>query len=543
MLGLNFSALYYGLEGQNLNRAVAFLSGMGFLLFGYDQGVMGGLLTLPTFVAVFPEIDTISSHLSSEQKSYNSTLQGAAIALYEIGCMVGALSCLYVGDKYGRRKVIFAGAAVMVIGTILQTTSFGLAQLIIGRIVTGYGNGFITATVPVWQSECSKAHHRGKLVMLEGCLITAGIMISYWVDFGFFFAKSSSISWRFPIAFQAVFAIIIMLSVLSLPESPRWLIKMGRTEDARQVFAALDGVPKDHPSVSKMVKSVEDSVNSAGKSRSLDVLRMGKSRNFQRALLGFVCQCFQQISGINLITYYAATIYENYLHLSPVLSRVLAACTGTEFFLASWIGVYAIDRFGRRKLMIGGAMGMSISMAVLSVAAWAIEPHAGVNSSAAAIVATVFLFVYNSFFGIGWLGMSWLYAAEIVPLEVRAAATGLSTASNWIFNFLIVLITPISFSNIGWKTYVIFAAINFFIVPVVYIFFPETANRTLEELDAIFAESGWTSVVNNARPSVTPLETTVGVQDIENHSGADSDKVFEKQGTNEPVDEKPVPVL
>lgn len=500
------AAPYWGLKGPRLNQAVASLAGLGFFLFGYDQGVMGGLLTLPTFVETFPEMDTISKHITAEQKSKNSTIQGVAIALYEIGCMIGALSCTSLGERLGRRKIIFLGALVMIGGSVIQAASFGLAQFIVGRIVTGFGNGFITATVPVWQSECSPAHQRGKLVMLEGCLITAGIMISYWVDLAFYFANESSVSWRMPIALQIVFAVIIMSTVLTLPESPRWLVKKGQIQHAKEVFASLDGVDENHPSVEKLLKQVEDSVSNCSAPRFLDVFTNGKSRNFQRTTLAVVSQCFQQISGINLITYYAATVYESYLHLGPVLSRVLAACTGTEFFLASWIGVYTIERFGRRKLMIGGAAGMAISMAVLAASVWKIEKN-GPDSTemGPAIAATVFFFVYNTFFGIGWLGMSWLYSAEIVGLEIRSAATGLSTASNWIFNFLIVLITPICFDHIGWKTYLVFAVVNAFIVPSIYFFFPETAYRSLEEIDEIFAVSGWLSVVNTARPSVTPL--------------------------------------
>lgn len=500
------AAPYWGLKGTRLNQAVASLAGLGFFLFGYDQGVMGGLLTLPTFVETFPEMDTISKHITAEQKSKNSTIQGVAIALYEIGCMIGALSCTSLGERLGRRKIIFLGALVMIGGSIIQAASFGLAQFIVGRIVTGFGNGFITATVPVWQSECSPAHQRGKLVMLEGCLITAGIMISYWVDLAFYFTNESSVSWRMPIALQIVFAVIIMSTVLTLPESPRWLVKKGQIQHAREVFASLDGVDENHPSVEKLLKQVEDSVSNCSAPRFMDVFTNGKSRNFQRTTLAVVSQCFQQISGINLITYYAATVYESYLHLGPVLSRVLAACTGTEFFLASWIGVYTIERFGRRKLMIGGAAGMAISMAVLAASVWKIEKN-GPDSTdmGPAIAATVFFFVYNTFFGIGWLGMSWLYSAEIVGLEIRSAATGLSTASNWIFNFLIVLITPICFDHIGWKTYLVFAVVNAFIVPSIYFFFPETAYRSLEEIDEIFAVSGWFSVVHTARPSVTPL--------------------------------------
>ncbi|PLW24507.1 hypothetical protein PCASD_07469 [Puccinia coronata f. sp. avenae] len=233
------AAPYWGLKGTRLNQAVASLAGLGFFLFGYDQGVMGGLLTLPTFVETFPEMDTISKHITAEQKSKNSTIQGVAIALYEIGCMIGALSCTSLGERLGRRKIIFLGALVMIGGSIIQAASFGLAQFIVGRIVTGFGNGFITATVPVWQSECSPAHQRGKLVMLEGCLITAGIMISYWVDLAFYFTNESSVSWRMPIALQIVFAVIIMSTVLTLPESPRWLVKKGQIQHAREFLRAL----------------------------------------------------------------------------------------------------------------------------------------------------------------------------------------------------------------------------------------------------------------------------------------------------------------
>ncbi|KAI9601635.1 hypothetical protein H4Q26_001467 [Puccinia striiformis f. sp. tritici PST-130] len=438
------AAPYWGLRGQRLNQAVASLAGLGFFLFGYDQGVMGGLLTLPTFVEVFPEMDTISKHLSAEQKSKNSTIQGVAIALYEIGCMIGALSCSSLGEKLGRRRPF--------------------SSFIVGRVVTGFGNGFITATVPVWQSECSPAHQRGKLVMLEGCLITAGIMISYWVDLAFYFTNESS--------------------------SPRWLVKKGQVQQAREVFASLAGVEENHHTVEKLMKQVEDSVATA-----LLLVSWLFSRTASPAISSVLPWLWSAnvsnksvVSTSSLTT--QQTVYENYLHLGPVLSRVLAACTGTEFFLASWGGVYAIERFGRRKLMIGGAAGMAISMAILAVSVWKIEQN-GPDSKdiGPAISATVFFFVYNTFFGIGWLGMSWLTQYRL-QLDLQ---------------LLIVLITPICFDHIGWKTYLVFAVVNAFIVPSVYFFFPETAYRSLEEIDEIFAVSGWLSVVNNARPSVTPL--------------------------------------
>lgn len=132
----------------------------------------------------------------------------------------------------------------MVVGAALQCSAFGLDHFIIGRVITGIGNGLNTSTVPTWQSETCKAHRRGMMVMIEGALITGGICLSYWLDFGFSFLEPSSISWRFPLAFQIVFALIILAFILELPESPRWLILKGKEDEALEVLSALSDVPK-----------------------------------------------------------------------------------------------------------------------------------------------------------------------------------------------------------------------------------------------------------------------------------------------------------
>jgi MFS family permease len=222
---------------------------------------------------------------------------------------------------------------------------------------------------------------------------------------------------------------------------------------------------------------------------------MDHNRNLHRTLLAYFNQVFQQISGINLITYYAAVIYKG-LGMSDFLSRLLAAINGTEYFLASWPAVFLVERVGRRKLMLFGAVGQAGTMAIL----------AGVNSRSKSqtglqIAGIVFLFVFNTFFAVGWLGMTWLYPAEIVPLRIRAPANALSTSANWIFNFLVVMITPVAFNSIGYRTYVIFAVINAFMVPCVYFFYPETAYRSLEEMDSIFhkVDPGWKGVFTVVR--------------------------------------------
>lgn len=279
-----------------------------------------------------------------------------------------------------------------------------------------------------------------------------------------------------------------------MPESPRWLVLRGRDEEARRVIASLDETSIDDPEVDSKLKEIKISLDISSGHGVGDLFKQGKEKNFHRALLGFINQMFQQISGINLITYYAATIFENNIGMSPLISRIVGACNGTEYFLASFIAVWTIEKFGRRKLMLFGAVGMSLSMVVLAVTtAPSVTKPTGPDNEASnkspSYVAAVFLFVFNTFFAIGWLGMTWLYPAEITPLTIRAAANGVSTASNWIFNFLVVLITPIAFATIENRTYIIFAVLNAVIAITTFFIFPETAGRSLEEMSAIFEKA------------------------------------------------------
>lgn len=468
---------------------------------------MGSLLTLPSFNEQFPSIDASNK----KGTSHEATLQGVAIGLYEIGCLFGALSCLWLGDLLGRRRIIWIGTIIMIIGAAIQCSSYSLAQLIVARIITGVGNGMHTATIPMWQSECSPPHKRGMLVMVEGLLITGGICMAYWVDFAFYWIDPHSryaaddinpadfphrsAAWRVPIAWQILLCIPTFITIW-MPESPRWLLLRGHDDEARRVLASLDELPLDDPEIDAKVKEIQLSLEMASNKGVSDLFIQGKEKNFHRALLGFINQMFQQISGINLITYYAGTIFENNIGMSPLVSRIVAACNGTEYFLASFIAVWTIERFGRRKLMLFGAVGMSLSMVVLAVCTSPAvtkpvggDPSGAATKKAGPYVAAVFLFVFNTFFAIGWLGMTWLYPAEITPLSIRAAANGVSTASNWIWNFLVVLITPIAFANIQYRTYIIFAVLNAVIAVTTYFIFPETAGRSLEEMSDIFEKA------------------------------------------------------
>ncbi|KAJ3920792.1 general substrate transporter [Lentinula edodes] len=464
------------LRGRKLTATLSFVAGTGFILFGYDQGVMSALLTANQFEKVFPQV------VVSDQHPDHATLQSFLVAIYEIGCLSGALINLVLGDRFGRKRTIALGCFIMTIGAIIQAASYSYAQIIVARIITGVGNGLNTSTVPAYHAECSPPHQRGSLIMIEGSLITLGIMISFW-------ASGSSAQWRVPIALQILFALVVVFALPILPESPRWLMKAGRPAEALAVISALEDKPHTDSTVRTTFHAIKEAValegsnidtsSSSEKASLSELFTGGRTQNFRRVALGVIIQCFQQITGINLITYYATILFER-LGINDVKSRILAACNGTEYFLASLVAIFLIDRVGRRKLMIFGGVGQCLTMVLLAVLG-------SINNSAADIVSAVLLFVFNSFFAIGWLGMTWLYPAEIVGLRMRGPANALSTASNWTFNFLVVMITGPAFQNISWKTYIVFAALNAFIIPIVYFFFPETAGRSLEDMDVVFA--------------------------------------------------------
>ncbi|KAJ5561706.1 hypothetical protein N7535_003832 [Penicillium sp. DV-2018c] len=488
---------FFGWRGRSLNLAISSLGSLDFLLFGYDQGITGGLLDLPSFNKYFPQINPLEEGLDAAGRSQRSLNQGIAVAAYNLGCFFGAILTIFIGNPLGRRRTIFCGCVIMATGAILQCTSYRLPHFIVGRIVTGIGNGMNTSTVPTWQSESSKAHDRGKMVMIEGMLITGGITLSYWINYGFSFIPDKEVAWRFPLAFQIIFAVVIFCSILNLPESPRWLVMQGRNDEALEILECLNEKSRDDPYIKNELLAIQETVKEMNKGSYRSLFKMSEYREFHRVALAYVNQMFQQISGINLITYYAPSLYAEIGLGSGNLPKLLAACNGTEYLMAAFIPIFIIEKVGRRPLMLFGAAGMSISMAVLAGSNYRLT---NLGDKQAGIAQAVFLFVFNTFFAIGWLGMTWLYPAEIVPLRIRAPTNALATSANWIFNFMVVMITPVAFENIGYKTYVIFAVINAFMFPCVYFFFPETRYRSLEEMDAIFKKS--TNVFNAVTLSI-----------------------------------------
>ncbi|OAA53333.1 General substrate transporter [Cordyceps fumosorosea ARSEF 2679] len=494
------------LEGRMLNNCIGIIASCGFLMFGYDQGVLSALLTLDDFQKNLPLmtprdqanpicwLDHDATIPNPDMCTGDANTQAAGVAIYQIGCFLGAVLVFFYGESWGRKSSTFWGSLIMIIGTIMQAACFEYGLFVAGRIVGGVGNGMVTSTIPTWQSECARPHKRGFLIMLSGALISGGIMIAYWIDFGFYFLEGS-VRWRFPIAFQSFFTLIVMWGLMYLPESPRWLAMHGRMDEAASVTARLLGKSIDDEETRQEVQNIIDGIEAQGaqgKFSNKELLTGGPSQNLRRTLIGIAAQFGQQICGINLITYYATFLFENSLGFSAEMSRLLAAANGTEYFLASLVALPLIEKSGRRTLMLFGAFGMMASMAILAgtVSTGTTLPNGAPKlDTTYGVTATVFLFVFNTFFAIGWLGMTWLYPAEMTNLRIRIQANALSTCSNWLSNFLIVMITPPAFAKLGYRTYIMFAVFNAAIIPVVWFFFPEPKGRSLEELDVIFASA------------------------------------------------------
>ncbi|TIB73513.1 general substrate transporter [Wallemia mellicola] len=466
------------LKGKKLEYSVVICAGVAFLLFGYDQGVMSGIITEPYFIKTFPHFG------SDPDLNPKQAVSSMVVAIYEIGCLLGSIMVIFFGDVLGRRRCVVIGTIIMIIGAIVQTCSYQLRDLIAGRIVTGIGNGMNTSTIPVLQSEMAHKSRRGFLVLFEGALIAGGIAISYLVNLGMWYMNMTdeevphaSAQWRFPFALQLVFAIAMLLGVAVLPESPRWLAKHNMDDESMHILCRLRNGTRDDAHVIQEFKVVY-AQEAGGKFSFWELFRNDENMTFWRTSVAFLSQAFQQIGGINLVTYYSTTLFLS-IGLDDTKARIVTAGNGVEYFLSGVAALFVIDRMGRIPLMITGSCIMIASLVML----------VGFQSSGRsdlAVGSAVMLFVFNTGFALGWLGVTWLYPAEISTLRSRHAVNGLSTCANWLFNYLIVQIAPICLDTIKYRTYIIFIATNTFFIPVIWLFFPETKGHSLEEMDRIF---------------------------------------------------------
>lgn len=465
-----------GLTGSTLKWAIVLASGFEYILVGYDQGLMGGILNGEPFIRQF---DLPSS-----------TMQGVIASLYDVGSFVGSGIIAYMfGERLGRKRTIVIGEIIMLIGCILQGTSFEIVQLCIGRVVSGIGNGMNSSAIPTWQSELTSHHQRGQALVLECGILIGGVALSFWLGYATDFTDSS-FQWRFPIFVQLIF-IIGVLSVLPfLPETPRWLISKGRYEEAKVILARLEDT--NDLENEKVVNEFEEIKSSylhekeISNATFMDLFKKNdKQQNLRRMLLGMMPMMMNQISGINAPSYYLPLLLQESVGLDRNLALILAACGATQYCISTFLPLFFFDKLGRRKTIIYGCIGLSASMIVIAVTNY-------VGTYGAGIVTTLFFYLFFDFFGMSVLPVSWCYSPEISSLQYRSRTNAISMATQWLCNFVIVMITPVGVQNLQYRFYIIWAVFNAVFVVMNYLFLVETSGHTLEEMDSIFERNpGW----------------------------------------------------
>ncbi|KAH8085473.1 general substrate transporter [Cristinia sonorae] len=429
--------------------------------------------------------------------SMSGVLNGAIVASMPAGSLVGAVTVSYLADKIGRKKTIMLSGWIWVIGSILQCAAVNRAMLCVGRVISGISVGLASATVPLYQSEITEPRIRGRLVSLQQWSITWGILIQYFIQFGCSYIDGVA-SFRIPWGLQMIPAIVLSLGMTFFPESPRWLVDHDREEEALTILADLHGHGDANAEIVQLefneIKQQVTFERTEGAKSYMDLLKPGIIR---RVGLGTSLQMWSQLCGMNIMMYYIVYVFQG-AGLTGRRGNLIADSVQYVLNVAFTIpAIIYIDRWGRRPLLLIGTLLMGFWLMLVgglqggfghwgeidNSRVWVIEGHENITKG---IIVCSYLFVCS--FAITMGPVSWTYPAEIFPMRVRAKAVSASTATNWLFNFALAWAVPPGLSSIAYKTYFIFGTFNFAAFIHIFFCFPETAGRTLEEIEEVFAQ-------------------------------------------------------
>lgn len=452
------------LTGRTLLYFTSIFVSLGVFLFGYDQGVMSGIITGPYFKTYFnnPTAATI----------------GTMVSILEIGALVSSLLVSNIGEKFGRRFTIKYGSLIFILGGLVQTFSWEMGHMIFGRIISGIGVGLLSTIVPIYQSEISPPHNRGKLACIEFTGNIVGYASSVWVDYACSYIESD-ISWRLPLFIQCVMGLLLFLGSFVIVETPRWLLNHDHDIEGLVVIADLhsDGDVL-HSKAHEEYKLIKETVLISRLEGEKKSLRFAFKRYRTRMLIAMSSQMFAQLNGINVISYYAPLVFEQ----AGWVGREALLMTGINsiiYILSTILPWKLVDKWGRKPILLSGALVMGTSLLAIAMSLWA-------NVAATPRLVVVFVIIFNAFFGYSWGPIPWLYPVEIAPAMARSAMASASTATNWLFNWLVGIMTPVLQEKIHWRMYLIHTVscyLSFWCVLKVY---PETAGLRLEDMDSVF---------------------------------------------------------
>ncbi|PPQ64783.1 hypothetical protein CVT24_007869 [Panaeolus cyanescens] len=475
-----------GSKNKFAGIAMTTFSAFGGILFGYDTGVISGIKEMKAWLRQF---GFASDDLVKNPTGYaiSSSTESLIVSILSAGTFFGALAAAPAADILGRKWGIIFATLVFCIGIAMQTAATGVALFVVGRVFAGLGVGLVSCLIPMYQSECSPKWIRGAVVSTYQWAITIGLLLAAVVNNATQHRDNAS-AYQIPIAIQFAWAAVLAGGMVLLPESPRWLVKRGRDADAAVSLSRLTGSPTNSAEVESELDEIRGNLEEEkqyGESSYADCFRFTKNKIALRTLTGIFIQAWQQLTGINFIFYYGTTFFKNSGIDDPFVITIVTSVVNVFMTLP---GMWGIERFGRRRLLLVGAIGMCLCEYIVAIIGVTIS----VNNIAGQKVLIAFVCFYIAFFASTWGPVAWVITGEIFPLQVRAKAMSLSVASNWLWNFGIGYATPYlvnkepGSAGLESKVFFIWGSTCFCCIIFTFLCIPETKGLSLEQIDVMY---------------------------------------------------------
>lgn len=423
------------------------------LLSGYDTGNIGGALL---FI--------------KQQLHLTALSEGWVVSSLIIGAILGALGGGKLADRIGRRTVIIAMGYIFLAGSIGEALSPALSLLVVFRFVVGLAVGCASVVVPIYITELAPTGKRGSLTSLFQLMIVIGTLLGYATDA----ALGPVGAWRWMLALGAIPAIILIIGMRVVPETPRWLCKMGRVDQARR---ALDKLRKN-TDIEHELRLIQ-SLSTQARSKSASLKALFSRRNRSALVIGIGLAFFTQITGINTIIYYAPTILTT-LGLGTSIALITNVGLGLWAIAATVVEILLVDRIGRKPLLLFGSVALCVSMIVVGVS----QMSGGTDVVVASIIAVVCFMVFETGFQVGWGAIPSIITSEVFPRDLRGAGAGLCLSINWGINFVVSLTFPLLFAGGSGLAFLIYGGMALCACFFVFYVIPETSGRSLEGIEA-----------------------------------------------------------